>query len=311
MPNFGRNIIRRAFTLIELLVVIAIIAILAAILFPVFAQAKLAALKSVDITRFKQVGTATALYVDDNDARYMMSNSGGHPTGWGYGPPDKVPGMVMMQYAKNTQIFTSAVDSFPEARRIQQHLAESPCSATKYGDDCRLYALMTRSNVGLNKEFFSPWRVFEGRATSATVSEAEIGRPSSTIMFGSSVWDRDAGGKPTGGGNWVIEAPCWKDANGAALRPMDAYVADRTYRRYPASWFNAIAWDVYGGLWPWHNQVDLGSIAPGLKDGQVIIQHADSSVKAYPVLRMADGCNFKGAKAGQLSDPEKYLWDLD
>ena len=56
-----------AFTLIELLVVIAIIAILAAILFPVFAQAKLAAKKTAGLAQMKQIGTAAALYGGDND----------------------------------------------------------------------------------------------------------------------------------------------------------------------------------------------------------------------------------------------------
>lgn len=58
---------RGAFTLIELLVVISIIAILAAILFPVFAQAKNAARGVVCISNMKQVGLASLLYVSDYD----------------------------------------------------------------------------------------------------------------------------------------------------------------------------------------------------------------------------------------------------
>ena len=61
---------KRAFTLIELLVVIAIIAILAAILFPVFAQAKLAAKKAVTISNVKQVSLGMMLYLGDNDDTY-------------------------------------------------------------------------------------------------------------------------------------------------------------------------------------------------------------------------------------------------
>ncbi len=56
-----------AFTLIELLVVIAIIAILAAILFPVFAQAKAAAKQSVALSNLKQLGTSLQIYLSDND----------------------------------------------------------------------------------------------------------------------------------------------------------------------------------------------------------------------------------------------------
>jgi len=58
---------KKAFTLIELLVVIAIIAILAAILFPVFAQAKLAAKKTADLSNLKQTGLASIMYGNDYD----------------------------------------------------------------------------------------------------------------------------------------------------------------------------------------------------------------------------------------------------
>jgi prepilin-type N-terminal cleavage/methylation domain-containing protein/prepilin-type processing-associated H-X9-DG protein len=59
--------VRRAFTLIELLVVIAIIAILAAILFPVFAQAKASAKKSACLSNTRQLGIGLMMYMADED----------------------------------------------------------------------------------------------------------------------------------------------------------------------------------------------------------------------------------------------------
>jgi len=60
----------RGFTLIELLVVIAIIAILAAILFPVFARARAAARKISGLSNLKQIALGTLMYVQDYDERY-------------------------------------------------------------------------------------------------------------------------------------------------------------------------------------------------------------------------------------------------
>jgi prepilin-type N-terminal cleavage/methylation domain-containing protein/prepilin-type processing-associated H-X9-DG protein len=60
---------KKAFTLIELLVVISIIAVLAAIIFPVFARAKEAAKKTQCISNLKQLGTSFGLYSGDHDDR--------------------------------------------------------------------------------------------------------------------------------------------------------------------------------------------------------------------------------------------------
>ena len=59
------------FTLIELLVVIAIIAILAAILFPVFAQARESARQTVCLSNLKQIGTANTMYLQDYDETFV------------------------------------------------------------------------------------------------------------------------------------------------------------------------------------------------------------------------------------------------
>src|SRR5580704_11345405 len=71
--------IRKAFTLIELLVVIAIIAILAAILFPVFSQAKESAKRTSCLNNDKQQGLALYMYLNDFDDNLPMANYPNNP----------------------------------------------------------------------------------------------------------------------------------------------------------------------------------------------------------------------------------------
>src|SRR2546425_11510499 len=73
---------RRGFTLIELLVVIAIVAILAAFLFPVFAQARDKARAASCLSNLKQIGSAWMMYTQDYDELFPVSKPGGDAN-WG------------------------------------------------------------------------------------------------------------------------------------------------------------------------------------------------------------------------------------
>ncbi|MFN3650524.1 MAG: prepilin-type N-terminal cleavage/methylation domain-containing protein [Armatimonadota bacterium] len=78
-PALRSSPARRGFTLVELLVVIAIIAILAAILFPVFAQAREKARQTSCANNLRQIGMASALYRSDYDECYVPTEAGGLP----------------------------------------------------------------------------------------------------------------------------------------------------------------------------------------------------------------------------------------
>jgi prepilin-type N-terminal cleavage/methylation domain-containing protein/prepilin-type processing-associated H-X9-DG protein len=109
---------RRGFTLIELLVVIAIIAILAAILFPVFAQAREAARKTQDISSMKQIGLAVTMYNTDYDGTYVMLRNG-RPN-WGCPGNEIVDcfqvnngAVALMSYTKSRDLWKAPNDSIP------------------------------------------------------------------------------------------------------------------------------------------------------------------------------------------------------
>ncbi len=101
---------KRGFTLIELLVVIAIIAVLAAILFPVFSQARERARVATCISNARQIGLAVRMYVQDYDETFPIFHA------YNSQPPAGQPGHLGVEvslepYTKNKPIFKCPSDT--------------------------------------------------------------------------------------------------------------------------------------------------------------------------------------------------------
>ena len=109
----------QGFTLIELLVVIAIISILAAILFPVFAQAREKARAIACLSNEKQIGTSVLMYIQDNDeTMFFRSGQSGATSLSRFGTtPATVNGNrwwnMLMPYIKSNNVFTCPSDGGP------------------------------------------------------------------------------------------------------------------------------------------------------------------------------------------------------
>jgi prepilin-type N-terminal cleavage/methylation domain-containing protein/prepilin-type processing-associated H-X9-DG protein len=137
---------RAGFTLIELLVVIAIIAILAAILFPVFAQAREKARAIACLSNTKQLALGMMQYTQDNDEKYVAgANVYGKGPGWA--------GQIY-PYVKSTQVYRCPDDS--------SNLPGTPVS------------------YGMNSQF-SPYNAAGTGANGAT--RAQVSAPASTVLL--------------------------------------------------------------------------------------------------------------------------------
>lgn len=182
--------------MIELLVVIAIIAILAAILFPVFAQAKTAAKKTSSLSQMKQIGLAATLYNADFDdwtfPRFTQYSTNG------FRRPDR----GITYWANLLQPYTKTYDVFicPADR------ADDPAVADTQGrgrfdrnNEFRLYVLGSNPSYGFNSVYLNqripgmdpgligqPPPVGGPPPTSYLIgiSLSQVEAPSDTVMFG-------------------------------------------------------------------------------------------------------------------------------
>jgi prepilin-type processing-associated H-X9-DG protein len=170
--------------LIELLVVIAIIAILAAILFPVFAQAREKARQTSCLNNVKQMGTAAMMYVQDYDETFphrVWNNGAGYcfdPTPLGVAAGTSNPYCTSLHwyyqitpYLKNTNIFAC-----PSARG----------NSRDFNRSSNAYGVPLRMNYGANGIIFSytPGDFSPGAPNAGPVAMAAVNTPASTYYIG-------------------------------------------------------------------------------------------------------------------------------
>jgi len=219
-PQACRRSADAAFTLIELLVVIAIIAILAAILFPVFAQAREKARQTACLSNSKQLATAIAMYTQDYDETMPM---GGYTV-------DTPTGTLLGRWFADLQPYVKSLEAFncPSKNEKDWTIQTNPAGirtnsfAGAYGCNINVMNYNTRGNVAM------PGRALAEIANPAgTFALAEAGQLTAEVRPSSdpTTWHK----LESSGTYWQTQPP--SDWSGDSLKRYTR--ADSNFERRP------------------------------------------------------------------------------
>lgn len=288
-----------AFTLIELLVVIAIIAILAAILFPVFAQAREQARKTSCLSNQKQLGLGCLMYSQDYDEVLVM---GWNDTAPGVLRDDGTVYRTWTPWTKNVQPYVKNLDVLL-------------CPDNPWNSSIQNGGL----NATARKEIYSPYGYnygylanFAGKDPSGTgnylwvpISQAGINKPASIVMIVDGM-----------GPNWynADHSSVYGQPPGPVVEPPDAYLSDHVF--FGPGWGNQtdftqyFDWPGYGGVSFRHSGSNF--VRNALPTGGANVCFCDGHAKFYKAGGLAAGTNYSPSQPGQnvyVTDKNAYLWD--
>lgn len=286
----------RAFTLIELLVVIAIIAILAAILFPVFAQAKVAAKGTASLSNIKQHISSWLMYANDyEDTAVPMANGTPGPLlfdGMNYSPW----GQLLTPYRKNVDI------------------TQDPLIAPNEMENGIPTNLLWpyRPQYGYAYSVWSPILTVTTDGKTEPVTLTRAANPADTVVFTGRKSRKTLDWRWVGSIIWYAQAVappyCGGGASPYAMTNVNPQSMCAIYHR----------WGTDGslGLNPEPSDSEgrrTGSVALR-KHWMPLVAFSDGHAKFMPRERLAAGTNWHWEATQyqiQLIDKEKYLWDHD
>jgi prepilin-type N-terminal cleavage/methylation domain-containing protein/prepilin-type processing-associated H-X9-DG protein len=282
---------RRAFTLIELLVVIAIIAILAAILFPVFAQAKAAAKGTQELSNFKQLATASILYSNDYDDVFVTTAVYDFTNNQNYWAPRIVP------YTRNAELVRSPFDNrLPENWSGAWAGPWISFASNSFCGGAGGNTVQNDSGQGVIAvhQVAAGW---VGWFTSSAVSQTQITNVADTIMFAPK-YSRDV----------LRTSFSWLGGNSAFIWPGQVFLWDCQpgqdfYCAEGSGVPNGVRNQLFGGVRPF----------PQGNQGAVSLRDAGNNVQGNANFAFADGHakSFRpeATNPHPLNEPLRNMWN--
>ena len=299
--------IKRAFTLIELLVVIAIIAILAAILFPTFAEARRSGLATASLSNLKQINTSMVLYANDSDDHPVVTAVLGEPDS----PfnllsngPYKPWSWLIRPYNKTAAIYQDPLTRAETFQSCSSGLPASADTAAKVYCPQYAYAFTVHSPMRSVPGGYRPFPVTSTRleSPSRTVmlvmkAHRNNGRRLDWVIPNSGIWYANLAQPPlctstgTYPGNTLLNSYCSTLMRWGVGGNSDAQVAGRTREEGSLTANNAL-----------RNRL------------RSIVTFADTSAKSITPDQLAAGTNWnwtRPAIAVTVNDRAQYMWDAD